>query len=234
MAGRKLPIRASLFCTCLTRRAAELGPNAEMRPKLLFDLSEVLIAGLYGIEHVIAQTASMPPEKIVEVVSGPHLWSLFKGEITEGEYLTRILSEGGWQRMDAAGLSRAMTTLFRAGVAGMPELVKDLSRECDLYLLSDHAREWIPSVEAWHPFLSLFMKRYYSFALGSVKREGRPFRLVLDDLRIQASEIFFVDDSAANVARAREHGIEATVFQGRSTLEPQLNAWIRRRRGGPA
>lgn len=200
-----------------------------MRPKLLFDLSEVLITGLIGVEDVIARAEGMPARDVAEIIAGPHLWTLFKGEITEAEYLRRIQGEGGW-RISPAELSLTMKSFLRGRIPGMPELVEQLARDCDLYLLSDHAREWIPSVEDWHPFLRQFQKRCYSFELGCVKHEGRPFRMVLDDLGIGPSEILFVDDSASNVATARKVGIEAVVFRSRPILEPTLDHWIRRGR----
>lgn len=208
---------------------SSLGASPDMRPKLLFDLAEVLTTGLLGVEQVIARAEGMPVQRVAEIVAGPCLWTLFRGEITEAEFLSRIQAEGGWQ-MSLPELSLTMRGFLRGRVPGMPEFVELLARDCDLYLLSDHAREWIPSVEECHPFLGLFRKRYYSFALGCVKRDGRPFRMVLDDLGIGPSELFFVDDSPGNVATAREIGIEAVVFQGREHLEPVVDTWIQRRR----
>jgi HAD superfamily hydrolase (TIGR01509 family) len=199
-----------------------------MRPKILFDLSEVLIGGFYGIEQVIARSEGLPVEKVRPIVAGDALRALCSGEISEAQYIDRIQSQGGWHGMTRQQLAQAIRGLFKVTIPTMPEYVAELSRECDLYLLSDHAREWIPDVVSYHPFFTHFKRRFYSFEVGSIKREGKPFRHVLDALGIQASDIFFVDDSKANVAKARENGIEATVFTSRAALEPVLRDWIRR------
>lgn len=203
-----------------------------MRPKILFDLSEVLIGGFYGIEQIIARAEGVPVDRVRPIVAGPHLWALCSGAMNEDAYLQKILEEGGWTRLTKQGLAREIRGLFRVTVPGMPEYLAELSRSNDLYLLSDHAREWIPDVVAFHPFMALFKKRYYSFEVGSVKREGKPFRHVLQDLRIRPDDLFFVDDSAANVAKARENGIESVVFRNRAELEPVLHAWLMRKQGG--
>lgn len=203
-----------------------------MRPKILFDLSEVLIGGFYGIEQIVARAEGLPVERVRPIVAGTNLWALCSGSINEDAYLERILAEGGWTKFTKQSLAKEIRGLFRATIPGMPEYVAELSKSCDLYLLSDHAREWIPDVVAFHPFMALFKKRYYSFEVGSVKREGKPFLHVLQDLRIKPSEIFFIDDSAANVAKAREAGLEAALFKDRAGLEPRLSEWIRRKQEG--
>lgn len=208
-----------------------------MRPKILFDLSEVLIAGFYGFESVVAQAEGRTREEVRPFVAGQELWDLCAGRITEDQFLDNIRNRGGCRRMDKAAMAKAIRDLFRETVPGMPEYLGQLAETCDLYLLSDHAREWIPDVVAFHPFLKHFKRRYYSYEFGSIKREGTPFRHVVQDLGIQASDLFFIDDSAANVAAARACGLTAHVFTSREKLEPELSAWISRQQrlqGGKA
>ncbi|MBM3179841.1 MAG: hypothetical protein FJZ86_05750 [Chloroflexi bacterium] len=58
---------------------------------IIFDLSEVLIAGLLGAEKTLSPRPSLPPETILAALGGNLLDKIYRGEITEKQYLARIL-----------------------------------------------------------------------------------------------------------------------------------------------
>jgi hypothetical protein len=57
---------------------------------IIFDLSEVLIAGLLGVEHILSPRLSLPPETILAALGGGSLRELCRGLITEEEYLAGV------------------------------------------------------------------------------------------------------------------------------------------------
>jgi HAD superfamily hydrolase (TIGR01509 family) len=61
-----------------------------------------------------------------------------------------------------------------------------------------------------------------SWRLGAVKPEPTPYEAVTSRLGAGADELFFVDDSAENVAAARALGWQAEVFVDVGSLERQL------------
>jgi len=197
------------------------------RPKLLFDLSEVLIRGVYGIEHHIAALEGREVKETSALTSGPRLWALCRGEITESEYLAGVCDEGRWSKVDERYLAEALREQFKTVMPGMPEYIAELSSRADLYLLSDHAREWVPGILEYHRFLGHFRHLYFSYDLRANKREGTPFAAVLQDLAIEPSQIHFIDDWDKNILCAARYGIQGTVFQGRASLELILEDWLR-------
>lgn len=196
------------------------------RPKLLFDLSEVLIRGVYGIEHHIAELEGRDVKETSALTSGPRLWALCRGEITEAEYLSGVCREGRWTKVNERYLGEVLREQFKTVMTGMPDYITELSQRADLYLLSDHAREWVPGILEYHRFLSHFTRRYFSYDLRANKREGTPFASVLADLAIQPSEIHFIDDWDKNITCAAGYGIQGTVFQSRASLQPVLETWL--------
>jgi glucose-1-phosphatase len=69
-----------------------------------------------------------------------------------------------------------------------------------------------------------FAHVFLSWELGAAKPEPAAYQTVSTKLEVEGSQIFFVDDSAENVAAAREHGWQAEVFTDVATLEQQLGA----------
>jgi putative hydrolase of the HAD superfamily len=92
----------------------------------------------------------------------------------------------------------------------------------DLALLSDHAREWIEYIEGVHSFLGVFKARYYSFEIGTLKRDPASFDYVLGKLGIDAVDCLFIDDNARNIGVANTLGINGILFKNAVQLELAL------------
>ncbi len=196
------------------------------RPIILFDLSEVLVCGLVGIENILSELEQKSHEEISRVITGGDLWELCRGRISEREYFERISFKGRWQHITFEQFAALTRSLFCGSVPGMEDLISELSRQCDLYLLSDHAREWVAHILQIHQHLKIFEKCYFSFDLGSVKCDGTPFAYVMNDLGITSSELVFVDDSAHNIEIASQYGIHSYLFRGKERLQSDLRLWL--------
>jgi HAD superfamily hydrolase (TIGR01509 family) len=191
---------------------------------IVFDLSEVLIRGLLGVENGLAQELNVPASTVLPALAGPDLRALFEGKLSEHEYLDRCIRAQGWP-ITRERVKQVIRENFQHEVEGMPALVACLAaRRFRLALLSDHAREWVEHIHAVHPFLRVFPQRLYSFDLGDVKQDLQTFQAALESLSVAASRCLFVDDNPANVETARAVGIQGIVFsdagQLRAALEP--------------
>jgi len=188
---------------------------------LLFDLSEVLIAGLRGVEKVLAPRLELPEDEILRKLGGEALRRLCRGETTEGVYLRDVAVELGGAP-EPAELREFARTNFHYEIPGMPDLVRRLEGAVDLVLVSDHAREWIAYVEDVHPFLDLFERRVYSFETGLLKHEPGAFDEILRRIGRTADACLFIDDNPRNVAAAEAAGLRAVCFEEREALEVRL------------
>jgi 2-haloacid dehalogenase len=188
---------------------------------IIFDLSEVIIAGLIGVEQALSREHGLEPQRILEHFGGEHLDKLCRGECSEAEYLSAVRAVAGWQLPDEA-LQHAIRKNFARRIQGMPELVERLAKTHELVLLSDHGREWVEHIEQIHPFLQTFSRRVFSFQTGLLKNSPAAFEKLLQDIARNPTNCLFIDDNPRNVENARKAGIAAVHFVGVSQLETEL------------
>ncbi len=193
---------------------------------LIFDLSEVLIAGLIGIEKPLADRLHLEPTAILKVFETHGLVELCCGRMTEDEYLARILKQQGWP-IARAEVKRIVRRNFRRRIPGTIALLPRLARQYELVLLSDHAAEWAAHIRRIHPWLRLFRRRFFSFELGQTKREPSTFRKVVAALGRSADECLLIDDSAANIAVAASAGVPGLRFTSAADLARNLRGLFR-------
>jgi hypothetical protein len=67
-----------------------------MISKIIFDLSEVLILGLVGIEKQLSALVSTPENEILACFGGQLLEEICSGNISEDTYLQQILANEQW------------------------------------------------------------------------------------------------------------------------------------------
>jgi len=190
---------------------------------IMFDLSEVLIRGLVGIEGELSHLLGQPEETILPKLGGNRLRTLFGGSLTAGEYLRQIIESEKWDvhRDDIKALIRQN---FHHEVDGMISLVESLSQRYPLVLVSDHAREWIDYIEHVHGFMSLFRNKVYSFQTGRTKDEPDCFPALLSSLGLSGGDCVFTDDNPRNVEQARRTGIHAVPYHDRASLVHELGS----------
>ena len=188
---------------------------------IIFDLSEVLIAGLIGIEKQLAPMVNLSEGDFLKSLWTDSFKDLMKGKISEDEYLTDVIERNGW-RTDKELFKTVIRKNFHNKVGGMTELIEELNKNYKLILLSDHAKEWVEYIDKIHPFLNLFDKKYYSFQSGEIKREKRAFKLLLNENNLLCEECLFIDDSPTNVKTAEDLGINAFFFKDIEQLKREL------------
>jgi FMN phosphatase YigB (HAD superfamily) len=192
---------------------------------VIFDLSEVLIAGLLGVEHALADRLAMRPEVVLSALGSNLLHQLCRGELTEGQYLNQIITREGWD-ISADEIKPLIRENFHRRVAGMDEVLNRLSSQYELFLLSDHAQEWVDYIRKIHPFLEIFKRQFYSFEFGQIKQETSTFEKVLGQIKYAPRDCLFIDDSAGNIRSAGSVGIEGIQFRDAEQL---VNALTERR-----
>jgi putative hydrolase of the HAD superfamily len=190
---------------------------------IIFDLSEVLISGLIGIEESMAPRLGVSSSEVLSAFGGEPLMQYCRGEISENTYLESVISKTGWS-ISVAELKQKIRTNFSRKVIGMEVLLERLARQYELVLLSDHGREWVQHIHELHPNLGLFHRRVYSFELGQTKQEASTFQRLLASINRRAEECAFVDDNIGNIERARSIGIHAFHFTDAKKLLHDLQA----------
>ncbi|MBN1122223.1 MAG: HAD-IA family hydrolase [Anaerolineae bacterium] len=194
-----------------------------MTPRFIFDLSEVLICGIVGIEKQIAPLVNVPESEVLKGLEGEPFRKAFLGLISEDEYLEEILIREKWP-VDAQTLKTLIRRNFHKEIEGSIEIVKHLSDRYEIVLLSDHIREWADYIRSIHPFFDLFTRTFFSFEIGGMKKDPQTFPKVLNIMAWPAGECLFVDDLPHNIASAASAGIDGILFQNAADLQRELQA----------
>jgi len=184
---------------------------------IIFDLGEVLIGGLYGIEQPLAERLAIAEEKVLRAFAGPHLKDFCCGRISEDEYLAGIIERRGWP-LPLGELKEVIRANLRRRVPGMDSILRSLDGRYQLAIHSDHAREWVSYVRTVHPFLERFERAFFSFELGHTKDEPEAFAKVLAALARGGHECLFIDDQERNVRAAKSVGLGTILFVGPAQL----------------
>ena len=206
------------------------GPNLNGRQSppqtIIFDLSEVLIAGLLGIEKPLAARLGLDEGPVLKAFGGELLRSLCCGHLTEEAYLAQVITSQKWD-VPAGEIKALLRQNFQRKVPGMEEILAYLAGRYELVLLSDHAAEWVKDILAMHPFLGLFSSRFFSFQLKQTKQEAATFREVLAQIDRRPEECLFIDDSAVNIQAAISAGVPSIRFTSAPELQQYLqnNGW---------
>jgi HAD superfamily hydrolase (TIGR01509 family) len=188
---------------------------------IIFDLSEVLIYGMGGIDRVLARHLGISEEGLLRQLGGDVFLNLMRGKVSEDAYLRWAIEAYGWP-LEPAELKQMLRDNFRHEVPGTLALVGELADRFELALLTDHAREWMAYIVTIHPFLARFDQILTSFDLGRLKADPGTFPVVLDALHRRADACLFVDDNPRNVEAARAAGIDGIVFQSADQLRREL------------
>jgi len=185
------------------------------RPALIFDLSEVILTGLIGLDRKIEIKHGLK-EGTVEL-NNSSLWELFRGEISEGDYIESLpLNKWGLKPEEFKTMLRQNFT----SPYGTEEMIEEFKQKgYQLVLVTDHAKEWIEYLkqeysEIFDLFDNIYVSAEYSVCKSDINvgSEGILSRVV-NDLGSNRHLIFF-DDSSKNVMRATEHGIAGMQFKG--------------------
>lgn len=184
---------------------------------LIFDLSEVLIRGLVGIDDKLGELLGIKSDNLLIKFGGENLRELCKNEITENDYLRNIITTEKWN-CSLKELKQIIRNNFHHVIGEMDELISELSKRYSLILLSDHAKEWINYIEGYHKFLKYFSYRNYSFKTGHLKYEIHNFKILLNDLNIPSDSCLFIDDRKENIETAQHCGITGIVFKDQEQL----------------
>jgi putative hydrolase of the HAD superfamily len=224
---------AAPFCACYDwRGAAQQGNRFAihylehhlMIKVIIFDLSDVLITGLTGIEERLHVYLSSPKEEILRQFRSDIMLDFLLGYCSEEEYLQKLKLEYRWE-LSVDELKRIIREHFKKVIPGAEEIVTSLSNHYPLFLLSDHGREWIEYIETEHTFLKLFRLRFYSFEMHTRKNNPDTYRKVLSQIGVMPEACLFIDDRPMFLDVAKEVGLNTLQFENSTQLKAALERY---------
>lgn len=188
---------------------------------VIFDLSEVYLRGLKGVERFLEPVLGMEKGEIFRRLNCHELGCLFHGRIGEDEYWSDVIEKNGWD-IDTVSLKKAVRDNFTE-IEGTKEIIERLKNMgYRLGLLSDHAREWVEFCNHKFGYHKLFHSVLYSFEVGVSKPDMKIYTGILEKLNARPEECIFIDDKYENLAPAKKLGIKTILFENAGQLEREL------------
>lgn len=187
---------------------------------IIFDLSDVYLRGIIGIEDPLSEIVGAK-------VNNYHLYNevttrLFRGEISEDTYWKSLISMYNW-KVNKSTLKKLIRSNM-AEISGVRDIIEEI-REKQTYklgLLSVHAKEWITYCEDKYKFHQLFHTVSFSFQNGYCKPEIEAFREILSVMKLLPQEALLVDDAEENIEIANELGMKTIHFKDADMLKSEL------------
>ena len=106
------------------------------------------------------------------------------------------------------------------------ELVEWLKPRFRLFILSDNYRENIAFISQRFHFADWTEGQYYSFDFELDKTNPEIFRLVLEDLGLKGSSVFYLDDDPGNIERAAAFRVKGVQFTNNEQAFAELEALL--------
>ena len=192
-----------------------------MLKAVIFDLGEVYVNGFKDVELLLEPVLGISSDKIHSIIHSNDLMLLFRGKISEDEYLSKTIQRGGW-KIDLRDFKRIIRNNFKE-VEGTEKIIKELNAKgLKIGLLSDHSKEWIDYIKENFNHHKMFHHTLYSFEVGLIKVEGKGFEIMVKKLEVLPEECLFIDDNPNNLIPARKLGMKVIQFNNSNQLKKEL------------
>jgi glucose-1-phosphatase len=188
---------------------------------ILFDLGNVLVA--IDFQEFWRTLGFRQPEEIAPFANGYKTWTrrYETGTISTSEYLSGLQSVFG-HRFQVDQLEQAFANILLEPVDGMLEVVKHVSLKYRTALVSNtneiHYNKSLKKYDA----LTILHKHYLSYQMHVMKPARGFYDGIIQDQKIDPSEMLFIDDLAMNIEGARATGMQANQFENPIQFEAAL------------
>lgn len=180
---------------------------------IIFDLGAVILNINY--QNTIDEFTKLGVNNAATFYSKKVQTNLFNqietGMISSNEFLKELQKE-----TKNANINQ-VEKAWNAMLLDLPEeriqLIEKLKNNYSIYLLSNTNAIHIDAIKKqlgkrkWLAFCKLFDKMYLSHELGLRKPDVKIFEYILNEQKLKAEEVFFIDDSPQHIASAKKIGI---------------------------
>lgn len=187
---------------------------------LIFDMGGVLVD--LDIEDCKrAFKESIGYHDIDNIIDACHQKGIY-GDLEEGrlsaEEFRAIVLAGSRPGAAAADVDEAMSHILVGIHPAKVQLLRDLSEQYDLYMLSNNNAICLPFSsrmfdEAGIPLKDIFIKCFFSFEMKALKPSAAFYKAVMREIGLPAEQMLFIDDSQKNVDGSIEAGLPAVYYE---------------------
>jgi putative hydrolase of the HAD superfamily len=187
---------------------------------IIFDLSDVLIKGMEGVEIALAKELRKDVSHVSKEMFSFDYRLFWIGETKEDDCLKNLIKTYRWN-IDVEKLKQLIRNNFYE-IPGTRKIINELKKRYQITLLSVNPPEWVTFLEDKFDIRSLFPQRHYSYEIKSTKREKEAFQFIINKYKVDAHKILLIDDSTRNILVAQSLGIKGIKFKSATQLKEDL------------
>jgi putative hydrolase of the HAD superfamily len=190
---------------------------------ILFDLGNTIVPFDFQRAYSRLQPlCNYPVTQVRERLRSTDLISRFEtGRITSREFVREFASVLE-MNIDYDEFCSIWTCVFLPEPLIDEALVADLAEHHRLMILSNTNPIHFHMIQDSYPLLRHFHHAVLSYEVGEVKPHARIFEEAIARAGCRAEECFFTDDLVVNVEAAREHKMDAVLFESAAKLKGEL------------
>ena len=180
---------------------------------IIFDLGAVILNINY--QNTIDEFTKLGVNNAATFYSKKVQTNLFNqietGMISSNEFLKALQKET--KNANINQVEKAWNAMLLDLPEERVQLIRKLKNNHSVYLLSNTNAIHIDAFQKqlgntkWLAFCKLFDKMYLSHELGLRKPDVKIFEYILNEQKLKAEEVFFIDDSPQHIASAKKIGI---------------------------
>ena len=189
---------------------------------LLFDLGGVIVPWVGIIE--LSRITGLSEAEILAKASDSELAKAYEiGGCSTDEFLDDIIRMYGFKH-DRTAFGRLWNEWVEPPYAGTRAAMLELKQQFTVACLSNTNESHWDYLKDQHNILDVFEPAYASHLLKAAKPDTRAWQLCLDDMNVTASDVWFFDDTQANIDAAQAMGIQSYHVERNVGVIPTLKS----------
>ncbi len=181
---------------------------------IIFDLGAVILNINYkNTINEFKKLGVKNPESFYSKKTQINLFDKFEiGEISTKTFLLEL------QKATSNANVKEVKNAWNAMLLDLPinriNFLKQINKNYSIYLLSNtnalHIAEFKKKIgkQRYVEFYKLFQQVYYSYKIGFRKPNSKAFQLILNENKLPANRVLFVDDSPQHIVAAKKIGLQ--------------------------
>lgn len=159
------------------------------------------------------------PRKNIESVVRHNIVLAQRGKITFSDLITKVAKHLKIKNIER--LKKIALGLNRLDKKSA-ETIKKLKRKYKLYALTNHIDDWLEYEKKKFKLNTYFDRIFTSYEMGMIKPNIKIYKRVLKELKLEPSEVIFVDNQRTNIGGAKDAGMHAILFRSTDQLKEDL------------
>lgn len=194
---------------------------------VIFDLGRVLVQLDFsrGLLHELTgcEASGHEADVLIERLgSNPFFTEYCAGRLAPEAFHERLMEWTG-RTMPFASFARSWCDIFSMDTQ-MEALLREVMQSSRTGLLSDTDPLHWHHLRSTYPILARIARPTLSYEVGTTKPDPAIYQVAAENVGVDPSACFFIDDREVNVEGARSVGMRATRFVDAQTLRAELRA----------